>query len=187
MVIVLLAVPAKRAGAAGRCIDANPAALDAAVLEANVIVVGTVREAPDGPELQPEAFLKGTVSREVIRFSPAALPEGCSPAKLEDADRVLVFLTTQGSLPAQPAATAAFVLRDGLAVRADGGGQALPEVQLVERIRALTGQEAVPPEAGEQGAGIELRETILPVGVLLLAVFGIGLVLMRVWHRIDPS
>jgi len=40
---------------------------------------------------------------------------------------------------------------------------------------------------GEEGAAIDWIGTVLPVSAALLVVFAIGLLLMRTWHRIDPS
>ncbi|WBL35979.1 hypothetical protein O0235_14615 [Tepidiforma flava] len=184
---LLLAVPAHPAGAAGPCIEADPAALEPAVLAANLIVVAEVREASPLPELAPEAFLKGTVTRQAIRFADVAAPPSCAPAALPRGARVLAFLSTEGGGARWPAASALFVLRDGTALRADGEVPPVAEADLLQRVRALTGQQAAPPSGAESGAGIDWSGTILPVGALLLAVFGIGLVLMRTWHRIDPS
>jgi hypothetical protein len=58
---------------------------------------------------------------------------------------------------------------------------------VVAAIRAITGQYAVPAGSKDEGAGIDWKSTVLPVGAALLAVFAIGLVLMRQWHKIDPS
>jgi hypothetical protein len=184
----MLAVPASKAGAAASCIAADPGQLEQAVLEANVILVARVEVGPGGVELIPETFLKGTVSRQTVRPGDAAsLPPGCAPANLPDGERVLVFLSTASGTPGWPAASALFRLEGGQAARADGGVEPLGEAELVRRIRTLTGQQAAPPAADEPAAGIDWSGTVLPVGALLLGVFGIGLVLMRTWHRIDPS
>ncbi len=184
---LLLAAPVHLSRAAGPCIVADPEELQPAVLAANLIVVAEVREASPFPELAPETFLKGTVTGQVIRFNSPALPPPCQPAAIPRGARVLAFLSTEGGGASWPASSALYVIRDGTAVRSDGEAPPVSAVELLERIRALTGQQAAPPSSGESAAGIDWTGTILPVGALLLAVFGIGLVLMRTWHRIDPS
>jgi hypothetical protein len=67
------------------------------------------------------------------------------------------------------------------------GAEPRSEVEVVSSIRAITGQYAVPAATEAEGAGIDWGNTVLPLGLVLLVIFGIGLVLMRVWHRIDPS
>jgi hypothetical protein len=63
----------------------------------------------------------------------------------------------------------------------------LAEEELSERIRALTGQSSVPADPGDDGSTIDWTRTVLPLSVALGLVFVIGLAMMRVWHRIDPS
>lgn len=153
-----------------------------------MILVARVEALPSGIELLPETFLKGTVSRQAVQPGESpGLPAGCPPADLPEGARVLAFLRTMTGTPEWPAASAVFLLSDGAATRLDGAPRTIPESELVRRIRNLTGQQAAPPAANEPGAGIDWSGTVLPVGALLLAVFGIGLVLMRTWHRIDPS
>lgn len=187
LLLIVTAAPAVPAGAAAPCIAVDPAAPDAAVLAANVVVVGTVVRVAGGPDIVPEAFLKGTVTRQAVHL-PAQPPDpaACAPAELPEGARVLAFLAVADGAVAWPGSGAVFILRDGQAVRADRQA-ALPERELIDRIRALTGQLAAPPADDEPGAGIDWTATIVPVGGLLLGVFAIGLVLMRVWHRIDPS
>jgi hypothetical protein len=61
------------------------------------------------------------------------------------------------------------------------------EADLVEEIRGITGQYAVPPQSESEGQGIDWWKTVLPVGGAVLGIFVVGLFLMRIWHRIDPS
>ncbi|PFG74736.1 hypothetical protein A9A59_1977 [Tepidiforma thermophila] len=186
--LLIAAAPAVPAGAAGPCLEVDPAAPDTAVLAANVIVLGKVVRVADGPQIVPEAFLKGTVTRQAVHLpaEPRDLAD-CAPAELPAEARVLAFLAVADGTPAWPGSGAVFILQDGQAARVDGKTQTMSERELVERIRALTGQLAAPPAEDESAAGIDWTGTIVPVGGLLLGVFAIGLVLMRVWHRIDPS
>jgi hypothetical protein len=61
------------------------------------------------------------------------------------------------------------------------------EGQLLARVEGLTGQYSVPAADKDEGAGIDWWGTIIPVGAVLLGLMAVGLVLMRIWHRIDPS
>ena len=96
----------------------------------------------------------------------------------------MAFLRSANGQPQWPGAAQVFWLIDG---RASGLGGNVSESDLVQKVRAITGQYAVPAASQSEGAGIDWRNTVLPLSVALAFVFAIGLVLMRVWHRIDPS
>lgn len=148
-----------------------------------VIIIATVSAASaEQLVLQPEAFLKGPASGE-----PLVLPlrdELCPVAEVAAGERVLVYLLDV-SEPEWPLLNQVYVLRDGHAYRE--GEPERTEVEVVSQIRSATGQYIVPAATQGEGAGIDWNNTIIPLGVALLIIFGIGLVLMRVWHRIDPS
>lgn len=128
--------------------------------------------------LEPIAFLKGPASSEPIRFADGDL--GC----LDAGDLAVVYFLRLKE-PPDTRLTKAYLLRDA---ETDTDSQTAPsELEVVQEIRALTGQYAVPAATQDDGAGIDWSHTIVPMGVVLLIVFGIGLVLMRVWHRIDPT
>ncbi|WP_322794899.1 hypothetical protein [Tepidiforma sp.] len=182
----LALVPAHGAGANGACAEIDPARLDPAALPP-LILIGTAAADGDSLVIEPEGFLRGTASREPVRLGETPPDPACGPAPLKPGERYLLFLDVDAAGAHWPAAGAAFALRDGRATRLDEGLPAAPEAEVVSQVRSLTGQYAVPAQQGQSGAGIDLRGTILPVGVVLLVVFGIGLVLMRIWHRIDPS
>ena len=165
------------------------------VPDAEVIVIGEViRADADELALRPEAFLKGPASAEEIVFRELAGPadppggvggiNGCPRASLAPRDRVLVYIFEAESARF-PLLNQVYVLRDGRALM-EGAGP-ISEVEAVSSIRAITGQYAVPAASEAEGAGIDWGNTVLPLGLVLLVIFGIGLVLMRVWHRIDPS
>lgn len=161
------------------------------VLESEAIVIARVIRAERGEALlQPEAYLKGPVSAGQLHFT--ADPRGndgvsCPTAAFRTGDRVLVYLLRdRGS--EWPLANAYYRLVDGHArPEYDTGAPPLAEAEAVEQIRALTGQYAVPAASAAEGAGIDWWKTVVPVGGALLVIFAIGLVLMRLWHRIDPS
>ena len=169
------------AGACSLLLPSSPAQF---VELSEVIVIGEAVSAdPSLLVLRPEAFLKGPVSADDISLDGD--PNGmCPQAAIGAGERVLVYIA-HASDPTYPLMNEAYVLKDGYAYME--GADPLPEVEVVSSIRAVTGQYAVPAATEEEGAGIDWGNTLLPMGLVLLIVFGIGLVLMRVWHRIDPS
>jgi hypothetical protein len=134
-------------------------------------------------DLEPEAFLKGPASAEPIRFRDS-LMGACPTVAVQPGTRLLVYIT-DASKPDWPLVNSAYLLRNGKATLE--GDRERTESQVVSAIRAVTGQYAVPARTESEGAGIDWGTTVLPVGAALLAVFAIGLVLMRQWHKIDPS
>jgi len=159
------------------------------VPDAQVIVVGTVVRADETAlVLKPEAFLKGPVSQEDLRFTKA-LPggegaNGCPTALLATGQRALVYVFDASS-GQWPLVNQVYVLDQGRA-RMEGDKERT-EAEVVNAIRGVTGQYAVPAATSDEGAGINWKSTVLPVGIALAIIFAIGLVLMRTWHRIDPS
>lgn len=164
--------------------------LTQAVEASGLILVAKVhRESPDAPAvLEPEAILKGSVPSTNVEVP---VPEGdapCDLAVLADGTRAILFLSVIEGRPEWPGASQVFDLRDGFAVQQeDLGFGSGPEVARVNSVRSITGQYVVPAADASEGAGIDWTSTILPLGAALLIIFGIGLVLMRIWHRIDPS
>lgn len=178
------------AAAAASCFEVDPANPAPALLETDVAVIGTVSVYNSGGRfvLVPEAFLKGPVSAEGIRPQPRAPSDSCLGAVLEDGQRVLLFLDEQDGTFLWPSPGQVFWLENGMAT---GGGSnaAAPvaERDLVARIRTVTGQYAIPAKDAGEGAGIDWTSTVLPVGGAIIGLFVVGLFLMRIWHRIDPS
>jgi len=172
-----------------QCLDVDPAQITLAVESSRTIVIATVREENGGAlvRLEPSAFLLGAASNEPIRPQyPQPLPE-CALARLTEGQRILVFLGATDGVLDWPSAGQVFWLEDGKAIGGGSTGDSLAEIDLVQRIRQVTGQYAVPAATENESAGIDWSHTVIPLGVVLLIIFGIGLVLMRVWHRIDPS
>lgn len=153
------------------------------VAESQLIVVGRVTDVgSDSFELHPEAFLKGPSSGEAIRFS--GRDEQCPTAEVDSGDRILVYVGRADQL-SWPLVNQVYEFRDGRAYR-EGEMERL-EIEVISDIRKITEQYAVPAVDSDEGAGINWGDTLLPLGALLVVVFIIGLVLMRIWHRIDPS
>jgi hypothetical protein len=159
-----------------------------------VIFIGEVTRADsEALVLRPEAFLKGPVSSEPVTLPvpgggvhATAVVQGaeCPRVDVAEGQRLLVYVSDADD-PHYPYVNEAYVLQDGHA-RMDGSPE-LTEVEVVAQIRAITGQYAVPAASEGEGAGIDWGNTVLPLGIALGIVFVIGLLLMRVWHRIDPS
>lgn len=188
LVLVLAALSQWPAGdaAAGSdqpplCIEVSTAgAMEPAVELADVIVIGEVVERAEAGSVtvRPEAYFKGPAEAADIVL---LRPDGdlrCGLAELSDGDRMILFLVSRSGTLAWPGEKAALVI---------GGTSASDEEsELVGEIRGVTGQFAIPAD-GEGGASLDFGSAVLPVGAGLLVLFAIGLVLMRIWHRIDPS
>lgn len=173
--------------AAGACVEADPADLSATVADSDLIVTGTVMAESGGAiQIRPEAYLKGAASGDAIR---PVRQDGdvCRPAALADGSRVLAFLASSKGAIGWPSEGRVFTLADGDARRVGAPDVALREADLIARVRALTDQYAVPASSEGEGASIDWLGTILPVGLALAGIMAAGLVLMRTWHRIDPS
>jgi hypothetical protein len=153
------------------------------VAESELIVVGIVESRQDTDiVVRPEVFLKGPASAEPLRFSGPNNTD-CAPAPVEPRDRVLVYVYDAQNVHL-PLYNDVYFLKDGHAIMGD---EVRTEVEVVSAIRAVTGQYAVPAASSSEGAGIDWGHTVIPLGAALAVIFVIGLVLMRVWHRIDPS
>ncbi len=136
-----------------------------------------------GARVHPEVFLKGPASADDIFFARSPIEDQCGRAPLATGDRALIYIF-DATNPTTPLPNQAFILRDGHATMGD---QVRTEAEVVAAIRSLTGQYAVPAATESESAGIDWSHTIFPLGVVMAILLGIGLVLMRVWHRIDPS
>ena len=160
-----------------------------AVNASSVIVVGVVHEENGGglARIDPEAFLLGAASNEPIRPKYPNDLSDCALARLTEGQRILAFLGSTDGVLDWPSAGRVFWLSNGEATSGGESPTTVAEVAIVQKIRGLTGQYAVPAATKDDSAGIDWGNTVLPLGVVLLIIFGIGLVLMRVWHRIDPS
>ena len=172
------------------CISVTSDGLTQAVEASGLILVAKVhRESPDGPAvLEPEAILKGSVPSTNVEVPPPVGEAPCELAVLSDGGRALLFLSVMDGRPEWPGASQVFDLEDGLAVQQeDLGFGSVTEFARIATVRSITGQYVVPASDSSEGAGIDWGSTVLPIGAVLLVVFGIALVLMRTWHRIDPS
>ena len=182
------AVFAQTPVAPASCLEVRLETLPQAILAVDLIVIGIVHR-PDGggpSRIEPQAYLKGAASASSIPLVPRTdtTSSSCEMAKLDEGARILVFLHSANGQVELPGVNQVFWLKDG---RATGPGGNLPESELVAKVRAVTGQYAVPATSSSEGAGIDWGKTVLPLSAALGVVFVIGLALMRVWHRIDPS
>lgn len=154
--------------------------------DAALVVVGrVVGDRERQVTIEPEAYLKGAARPGAIRLENRLYGSTCEWAKFPVAGRVLVILDSDQATLAWPEPSAVFELIDGTAISA--GATWGTEAALVSRVRSLTDQYAVPAASSGEGAGINWRGTVLPLGAALVVIFVIALFLMRTWHRIDPS
>ncbi len=166
---------------------AEPPPLTARIQDSPVIVLGAIEDVGGSLQLRPEAFLKGPARLEpLLLLRPGQQPE-CPLAKLSAGDRVMLFLAPSGTGFAWPDAAYAFVLEDGHARLTGDVADDRAEAQLVAEVRAVTNLYAVPAKDTSEAEGIDWMKTVLPVAGALALVFGIGLLFMRTWHRIDPT
>ena len=178
------------AAATSDCIGFEPGSRESVAAVA-VIVIGVVQDSPNAEQtiIQPEAYLKGSAERQAftLRKSEVDAPaqQECPPATLTPGSRVLLALYEEDGRLAWPDALHTFVLVGGSAVDSLSDATLMPEDELIAQIRSITGQYVVPAE-GEGTFSIQGSNIAILV-VALLVVFGIGLALMRVWHRIDPT
>lgn len=169
------------------CYVFDLAVLDESVAAADLIIVATVERADAGSAaLSPRAFLKGSVTATAIGLS-RPVDGQCPEANLRAGERVLVILTATRDRNDWPGPSQVFALINGRATNQEASPVTVAEAELVERIRSVTGQYAVPAADEDEGASIGWLTTVLPVGLALALLFGVGLVLMRIWHRIDPT
>ncbi len=168
-----------------------------ALVEASpLIVLGTVHTVGSGAvadrgtlDLTPEAFLKGNPNLADVRLI-TTLPDPCRSPALSVAvgARVLVMAQQTADGLAWPSSRAVYVLADGRARSLNKGDTSdVPEASLIARVRAQTNQYSVPATTSDEGAGIDWVKTVLPVGGAIAGLMVVSLLLMRVWHRIDPS
>ena len=175
------------ARAQGGCPRLDLADLRFSLADFDAVVVGEVAERADGAAILPEAWLKGAASAEAVPLA-AGGGSGCPLAVMPPAGtRVLAALRRAGTGYEPPLASALFVIADGVAVNGASPPERLPEAGLTARIRAVTGQYAVPAATPAEGASLDWARVVAPVAGATLAILAVALALMRVWHRIDPT
>ena len=131
--------------------------------------------------------MKGPASGSPILLRSPNSVSSCPRAELADGSRILAILRAGDRDLDWPWAWDVYLLKDGLATNAGANPVSLPEADLIRSIRDVTGQFAVPAKTADEGASIDWVGTVVPMTAALLVVFAISLVLMRAWHRIDPS
>ncbi len=170
---------------AASCSGSAP--LQLLVREASVIVVADVSSASAGnATLQPEAFLKGAATADPITLRNPDPANDCMAPDFVAGERVLAIIAPAAAAGRWPTAAGLYRLSGGQAINR-GGLPQVTEAELINEIRQQTNEYAVPARTRSEGAGINLAKTVLPVGAALILIFGIGLYLMKSWHRIDPS
>jgi hypothetical protein len=176
-------------GRAQACDELTDASLRAGVDAAVLIVIAGVAPGTgaDNVVLTPETYFKGAAEGRPFVLERGDAAGDCPPATLLPGTRVLLFLESVENRLAWPDSTRAFVLEGGAASNAATPSWVAQERELSERIQDLTGQASVPVQSAGEGRQIDWWGTVVPVGSALVVVFAVGLLLMRTWHRIDPS
>lgn len=181
------------ARSSGPCFDFSSEATREMLDDAEVVVLGLVAEVIAGERalVEPEAYLKGATTPEqlVLPHPDAMMAEDydCEPATLAEGERMLLVLGRDAGRVAWPGDGQAYLLAGGEAIQIGGIEETLAEEDLVDRIRNETGQYSIPAQSDDERARLDWFGTVVPVTAVIVVVLGIGLVLMREWHRIDPS
>lgn len=173
----------------GPCIDFTLEDAPDLLPRVAMVVIGSVTEVVPGEQVAvaPEAFLEGPTSTEAVVLPVAEGDAECTPADIPLGERVLLVLGRESGQVVWPGATQVFLLRSGVATQLGSDGVTIDEEELVDRIRGETGQFSIPAQSNEEGARLDWFGTVIPVTAAVLVVLAIGLVLMREWHRIDPT
>ena len=197
VVLILVVTAALNPGAAvfasvadqAACQKVDLANLQLSLAPAKVIVIATVGPIVDRATvtLQPEAYLKGAASGASIVLRLPETRPSCPIADFPPGSRVLAILESSDGALSWPTPDGVFRLFANTATTMIPNPVSLPEADLVRSIRDVTGQYAVPAKTADEGASIDWIGTVVPMTAALLVVFAISLVLMRAWHRIDPS
>lgn len=163
------------------------------IAASKVIVIGTVSQVNGAAAfITPEAFLKGSVSAHDIVIEQG--PAGCAPIPIGTGGHMLLMLGGDGPTLTWPLldSPGSYALESGHAVSMNPAnhqtvGNSPTQAVLVDHIRSITGQYAVPAQSNSEGASLNWLKVVVPVTVVVLIVFAIGLYLMKIWHRIDPT
>ncbi len=148
-----------------------------------MIVIGELTSAGETPTIEPEAYLKGSAITQALVLANA--PSECAEANLPlSGARVVVALRQAVGGFQWPVPAALFVVEGGIATNGADPPLSLPEDELISHIREVSGQYAVP---ASESSSIDWLRVVLPVVLAAIVILGIGLVLLRIWHRIEPE
>ena len=186
--VIATAALAQTPGPLSACAGFDPAQPRESLVPIGIAVIGSVQDAVEGKSatLAPEAYLKGPTSAGTVRLRIETLPGECEAGSLRTGDRVLLLLQSNQGDVHWPSPEQTWVLRGGEATL-QATGETMTEGNLISSIRDITGQYSIPAESEAEAPGIDWIRTVLWVGGVVLAVFAVGLVMMKEWHRIDPT
>ena len=137
------------------------------------------------PAIEPEAYLRGSaVAGPLPLLDGSECDQAAVPA---EGSRVVVALRREGRGFQWPVPEALFVVENGIATNGGSNAVELPEDELVTRIREVSGQYAVLASDPSEGASIDWARVIVPVSLAAAIILAIALVLLRIWHRIEPE
>tara|TARA_B110000263_G_C15305496_1_gene510158 strand:- start:2111 stop:2671 length:561 start_codon:yes stop_codon:yes gene_type:complete len=151
-----------------------------------IVKVGNFLETtPESVELNVEAYLKGPPNVHIL--VPVLSNDHCA-AELHAGARMLVALKgLPGVNILWPSYGSVFFLENGSVFNEDGLNIGVAEADLIKDVRAVTGQFAVPANSLNDAASLDLVSVIIPVLIVAVCILGIGLILQRIWQRIDPE
>ncbi len=154
--------------------------------DADVVVVGELGSEAGLPAIAAELYLKGSAVRPILVLLDHA--SGCARAELPpEGARVLAALRLESGGYQWPVPAALFVFADGRAVNGGAAPVSLPEDDLIARIRGVSGQYVVLATDASGGVSINWLGVVLPVTLAAALILGVALVLLRIWHRIEPE
>ena len=157
----------------------------ASVEDVDVIVIGRVVTLDGAPAIEPEAYLRGSA---VAGPLPLIDDSDCDLAAIPaEGARVVVALRREARGFQWPIPAALFVVENGAATNGGSNAVELPEDELVSRIREVSGQYAVLAGDPSEGASIDWARVVVPVALAAAVILAIALVLLRIWHRIEPE
>ncbi len=159
--------------------------LRVALEDFDVVVVGEVATVVGTPAIEPEVYLKGSAVTGALALDDTSECEGADlPAA---GTRVVVALRREAGAFQWPVPAALFVVEGGTATNGADPPVSLTEDDLVSRIRQVSGQYAVLATDPSEGASVNWLGVVLPVALAAALILGIALVLLRIWHRIEPE
>lgn len=176
------------ASTATSCLAGPPPPMAMRVAQSDLIVLGNViASSATVARIAPTAYLKGPAQSGEVEVRRPERDSECPLAVLSPGTRVVSFLQVLSGIVVWPDATQVYDLKGGQAISGAPSNDVKPESELLQEIRTVTNQYAVPAANKDEGAALDWVKTVVPVSAALVVVLGIGLVLMRTWHRIDPN
>ena len=151
-----------------------------------IVKVGNfLQTTPKSVELNVEAYLKGPPNVHVL--VPVLRDDLCTAELYADARMLVALKGFPGVNVLWPSYGSVFFLENGYVFNEDGLNLGVTEADLIKDVRSVTGQFAVPANSLNEAASLDLVSVIIPVLIAAVCILGIGLILQRIWQKIDPE